>query len=376
MIIDVHCHYTLTSRQRSDAIPRFSFEPVPPRESAAAADPTHPDRYDSCVSPRFAHSLPWLGMRWLAGLDGPSRPGDELDGRLERFYEQHLLSTDGPIDRFVLLAFDHYHTPAGDRTVLPRYRLSLGSDIYTSNSLARWLCRQHPERFLFGASIHPYRPEALAALDEVHAAGACLVKWIPLHQNIDVHDPRTRRFMARCAELGLPLLVHYSEEFTLRTQQLELRPLAPLLEALHALRRERRMPTVIVAHVATPVTPFGERRSHRLLLEALRGEFADAPLYADISALTVWGKVDFLRSVARAQDLHFKLLFGSDFPVPLALPRLRREMGRDRGRIRAIRSLPQQAALIFRRAGFNEIVFQRGAELLANLDYFTRERRA
>jgi hypothetical protein len=73
----------------------------------------------------------------------------------------------------------------------------------------------------------------------------------------------------------------------------------PLLEALRVLRRAGCMPTTIVAHLATPITPVGGRASYHALLAALRGEFSDAPLYADISALTSWGKVGWLRQVAR-----------------------------------------------------------------------------
>ena len=132
------------------------------------------------------------------------------------------------------------------------------------------------------------------------------------------------------------------------------------------------MPITIVAHVATPVTPLGERRSHRLLLDALLGEFADAPLFADISALTSWGKVGYLRGMARRQDLHAKLIFGTDFPVPLALPRLRFDLGRAYRTIKAEPSWIQQAAMVCRQMALNEIVFERAAELLPNVDYFAR----
>ncbi len=131
------------------------------------------------------------------------------------------------------------------------------------------------------------------------------------------------------------------------------------------------MPTVIAAHAATPVTPFGDRNSHTAFLKALAGELADAPLYADISALTSWGKVSFLREIARRQDLHAKLLFGSDFPVPVAVPRLRRDLGRDYGRIQSRKSWIQQTAEIYRRLGFNDIVFHRAADLLPNVGYFS-----
>ena len=362
MIIDVHCHYALT-RRRAHAGERFDFE-LPGQDGQPA--------YDSCVAPRFPPGPARRFVQWLAGLDWRLRPGDELDRELERYYERHLLA-DGPIERFVLLAFDAYHDDAGHRPPLPEHGGERGSDMYTSNTFVRELCRRHPERFLFGASVHPYRANAVRCVEKVFVAGACLLKWIPLHQNIDVADPRTLAVMRRCSELGLPLLVHYGEEFTLATQHREYQSVTALLDVLRRLRREGRMPRTIVAHLATPVTPFGEWNSFRALIEALLGEFADAPLYADISALTAWSKVGFLRRAARLQELHGKLLFGTDFPVPLGMPWLRRDLGRDYRRIAAEPSWPQRVAQIHRRVGFNEIVLHRAAELLPHVDYFARQ---
>jgi mannonate dehydratase len=272
-----------------------------------------------------------------------------------------------------LLAFDAYHDENGRRMPPPEERGQRGSDMYTSNSLIHRLCQEHPERFLFGASVHPYRENACACVEEIFAGGACLLKWMPLHQNIDVSDPRTLAVLRCCAQLGLPVLVHCGPEFTLTTHHPEYRSAMSFLETLRQLRREDAMPTAIVAHVATPVTLLGERRSHAALLDALLGEFANAPLYADIAALVNWGKVGYLRKIARRQDLHAKLLFGSDFPIPPGLPRLRRDLGRDYARIKAIPSWIQQAAAIYRHVGLNEIVLHRAAELLPNVDYFTRQ---
>jgi hypothetical protein len=360
MIIDIHCHCVYTHR-RARARERFSFEPAETNGQAAP---------DSCIAPRCLRRLTWRLTNRLFGFAPHTQPGSELDEILADFYETHYFG-EGPVERIVLLAFDAYHDDAGRRPPWPEARKQVGSDIYTSNSLVCELCRQHPERFLFGASVHPYRENAVACVEEVFQRGACLLKWIPLHQNIDISDARTLAVLRCCARLGLPILAHYSGEFTLATQHPEYRPIAALLDVLRQLRREGAMPKTIVAHAATPVTPLGERRSHAALVEALLGEFADAPLYADIAALTSWGKVGFLRKLARRQDLHAKLLFGTDFPVPIALPRLRRDLGRDHRRIRAEPSWIQQAAHIYRRTGFNEIVFHRAAELLPNVNYFT-----
>lgn len=360
MIIDVHSHYVFT-RRPAESDDRFSFEPA-----RISGSPT----MDSFVSPRALRRFSWRLVRRILGLDPRLEAGPELDQALSSFYETHH-AADGPVQRIMLLAFDEYHDNGGGRLPPPNSRRERGSDIYASNSMIRAACRRDPSRYLFGASVHPYRENAEACIEEVFRAGACLLKWIPLHQNIDVSDPRTLAVLRCCSKLGLPVLVHYCEEFTLATQHPEARPLEPFLDVLRRLRRAGEMPITIVAHAATPVMPWGERRSHHLLLEALAVEFADAPLYADISALASWGKIKYLRQLCRRQDLHAKLLFGTDFPVPLALPRLRGDLGREYRLIKALPSWIQQNLQIARTMGFNEIVFHRAAELLPNVDYFT-----
>ncbi|MGE0479174.1 MAG: amidohydrolase family protein [Phycisphaerae bacterium] len=356
MIIDIHCHYTLSATAATPG-ERFSFEPCGAHDAWDV---------DSCVAPRTLQRVSWRLMRRLLRLAPGAAPGPALDADLARLYERHLFAP-GPIERFVLLAFDWYHDPAGRRLPPPRTRFERGSDIYTSNTLIRRLCRKHPDRFLFGASVHPYRENAVACVDEVFSAGACLLKWLPLHQNIDADDPRARAVLRRCAELGLPVLAHYGEEFTLATQHPEHRPARRFIEVLRSLRREGRMPPTIIAHVATPVTPFGEQDSMQATIAALLDEFADAPLYADISALTVWGKVALIRRLARRHELHSKLLFGSDFPVPNADPVLRWMIGPRWRDIARNPSWPQRAALACRHFGFGEIVFHRAAEWLPNV---------
>jgi predicted TIM-barrel fold metal-dependent hydrolase len=356
MIIDLHAHYTLT-QCRATVADRFSFEPLPTATDARAPLPTD---FDSCTSPRALERRSWRIARWLFDLPAGAAA---LDAYLAREYLRHL-TADGPIDRTVLLAFDAVHDDDGTLVPLPGRGDRFGSDIYTSNSFVRDLCRRHPQHFLFGASVHPYRRDAVECVDEVSGAGAVLLKWIPQHHNIDVTDPRTNAVLERCAARGLPLLLHYGEEFTLRTHRRAYCSIRPLLDVLDRLRQRDAMPTVIIAHLATPATPLGERDSHRALVAALTGRFADAPLYADISALGAWGKIGYLRRIARTPALHRKLVFGSDFPVPPGLPRLRRDLGRDYARIRAVGSWPQQYAHVCRTLGISEIVLHRAGRIL------------
>ncbi|MBL8878546.1 MAG: amidohydrolase family protein [Phycisphaerales bacterium] len=363
VIIDVHCHYTLSAKRVCPNIERFSFEPA--QEAAGAG-------YDTCIAPRAARRWAWSVVRRMLRVDSRLPIGEALDGELHAAAERHLLNSTGPIERFVLLAFDWYHDDSGRQPPLPQREGIEGSDIYTSNSLIRDLCRRHPQRYLFGASVHPYREHAVQCIDEVFSAGACLLKWLPLHQNINAADPRSRAVLRRCGELGLPVLAHYGEEFTLATQRREYIHVRQFLDALRDLRRDGHMPPAIVAHVSTPVMPWGDHSSTRMLIDALTGEFAQAPLYADISALTTLGKIPYLKSLARRQDLHHKLLFGSDWPVPPLSPMLRLLVGRDYSAVRGEPSWPQRVALLCQRMGFNEIVFQRAAEILPNVHFFSR----
>ena len=156
MIIDVHCHCTYT-RRPAHSRGRFSFEPAEIDGQAAL---------DSCIAPRCLRRLTWRLTNRLLGFAPHLGPGVELDRILAEFYETHHFG-EGPVERIVLLAFDAYHDDDGRRPAWLETRKQVGSDIYTSNSFVYDVCRQHPERFLFGASVHPYRENAVACVEEV-----------------------------------------------------------------------------------------------------------------------------------------------------------------------------------------------------------------
>jgi hypothetical protein len=147
----------------------------------------------------------------------------------------------------MLLAFDEYHDDAGRPIGMAEKGQKFGSDLYTSNYLVRAMCRARPDRYLFAGSVHPYRADALGALEELAASGVKLIKWLPIHQNIDAADERTTAFLRRAAELRVPLLIHYGGEMSLSRQHMEFESPVPLLRVLRSLRTSGAMPTVIVA---------------------------------------------------------------------------------------------------------------------------------
>ena len=306
--------------------------------------------------------------RWYFGLSRSPDDAPGTDEAMERILLTHVLGATR-VDRVVVLAFDQYHTSAGKRVGARRRRCQFGTDLYVSNTYARSLWLRYPRRILFGASIHPYREwngmTAPDMLDEVAAAGAVLVKWLPLTQNIDAEDPRTVRFLRRAAEIGMPLLVHCGEEGVLADMHRQYKEPAPWLRTLRRLRAEGTMPTVIVAHMATPIMgPLGSGRTFRVMADALTGEFADAPLYADISALALFSKAHWLERLARMPEIHPKLVYGSDFPVPPTPLAFRRRLGGKYRQVCTSSSWLDRDIAIKSALGMDEGVFNRAGDLL------------
>jgi len=358
MIIDVHCHVGYSARRISPDIERFSFE-----KNGALAH----SGFDSYFSPRMLGRLTWWALRRMLKVDPGLPAGDALDDAIARANDQHW-SRMATVDRLVLLAFDEYHDDAGVAHGPVHRKSQRGSDLYVSNSLVRAMCRQHPKRYLFGASIHPYRIHdgrtACDMLEEVAASGAALIKWLPIHQNMRAEDPRTIAFLRRAAALKIPMLIHYGGEMSLGRQHMEFESPLPMLDVLRQLKRESAMPTVVVAHAATPSFPWQGRSYARAFHDALVGEFANDPLYADISALAAFGRSGWLPQLAKRHELHRKLVWGTDYPIPVLLAPYWRLLWGQRGRIASIPSWVERDLALKRALGFDECVFTQAAQIL------------
>ncbi len=179
------------------------------------------------------------------------------------------------------------------------------TEIYIPNAFLAAQCRKH-DNLLFGASVNPLRRDALERLDAVATDGAVLIKWLPSIQGTDPANRRLIPFYRRLVELQLPLLSHTGEEESFTRADNTLADPARLRLALE------QGVTVIAAHCASNGQNDGERNIDRLL--PLFAEFPN--LYADISGLTLANRLGHLQRVLRHTDLHNRLLYGSDMPLP------------------------------------------------------------
>ncbi len=241
------------------------------------------------------------------------RPG-QIDlsyiARLNRLLEQFP-----PGAKLLLLAFDQAHKENGQ--ALPEK-----SAFYVANASAQALAARYPDHFEWIASIHPYRPDAIDALQQAKAEGARAVKWLPPAMGIDPAEARCRPFYQAMASLDLPLLSHTGEEKAVEGMG-ETAFGNPLRLRL-ALQQGVR---VIMAHCAT----LGDEADLDHGQQAVSGfslftRMMDDPdfrqhLFGDISAITLRNRQpEVLHTLLQRQDWHDRLLNGSDYPLPGILP--------------------------------------------------------
>lgn len=221
------------------------------------------------------------------------REGDALV--LRRLSER--LAQSRHVGSAVVLALDGV---IDDRGELDRTR----TEVYVPNEFLAAEVAKLPN-LRWGASINPYRPDALARLEWARAHGAVLVKWLPPVQHIDPADERLIPFYRKMVELKLPLLTHTGNERAFTTahdgfgdpERLRL----PLREGV----------TVIAAHAATTGAFNGERGFDRLA--RLLPEHPN--LYADVSSLTQLNKRGYLAELLQKPAFKGRLLYGTDYPL-------------------------------------------------------------
>src|SRR5690349_8835101 len=116
------------------------------------------------MSRRLLDSLPFRFMRWRFGMRGD-------DASMERDLAALLVKTiDGAYDEAG--HFDQQRT-----------------HLYVTNDYAAQLAAGH-EKILFGASVNPYRSDAVKELQRCIEMGAALLKWLPIVQGFNPADER------------------------------------------------------------------------------------------------------------------------------------------------------------------------------------------
>lgn len=219
--------------------------------------------------------------------------------------------------KLVLFAFEQAYDESG--TAQPSH-----TAFHVPNSYAQQVAQLHPQHFEWVCSIHPYRRDAVAVLEEAVRNGARAVKWLPSAMGIDPASPQCDAFYRTLARLNTPLISHAGEEKAVDGMGFH--------DANNPLKIRRALDLgvrVVIAHCASTGEDIdldqGKHGPHlssfELFSRLMDNQQYQHHLYADISAITQRNRsLKTIREIIERQDWHSRLLNGSDYPLPGVLP--------------------------------------------------------
>lgn len=214
--------------------------------------------------------------------------------------------------RYFIFAMDRHYRPDGtvDQASTP---------FYVPNDYIFSLAERYPELFVPVISVHPYRSDAVQELERWARKGCRYVKWLSTSQGIDPSSPLTEPFYRKMREYGMVLLAHTGEElavFSGEHQELG----NPLL-----LRKPLDMGVTVVAlhsasygkHVDLESPGREAVPSFDLFLRLMDEPKYRGLLYGEIAGVTFFNHSDeALKTLLDRDDLHPRLVNGSDYPLP------------------------------------------------------------
>ena len=215
--------------------------------------------------------------------------------------------------KYRIFAFDKYYDPDG--------KVNLEKTaFYLPNETVFRLSEEYPDALMPVISVHPYRPDAVEELEKWAKRGARFVKWLPNAMGIDPSSALVDRFYRKMKEYDMVLLSHTGEELAVDVAEEDQRLGNPLLLRKpldYGLR-------VIMAHSASlgvcvdhDNTEKEVRPCFDLFLRLMDDKKYEGLLFGEISAMTQFDRMPVPFSILlERQDLHRRLVNGSDYPLP------------------------------------------------------------
>jgi len=241
-----------------------------------------------------------------AGVANEERADPQAVARLTR-----LVANIKDHGKHRLLAFDKHYRSDGSVNLEK-------TEFYVPNEYVFELAERHPELFVANISVNPYRPDAIAELEKWARRGARIVKWLPNAMGIDPSDSKCDPFYEKMKELDLILLSHGGEEKAVEAE--EDQKLGNPLLLRRALDHGVK---VIVAHCAGLGTNEDLDSKDRtvvdnfdLFLRLMAEKGYEGLVFGELSAMTQFNRSGKLRTMLAREDLHERIVNGSDYPLP------------------------------------------------------------
>lgn len=271
---------------------------------------------------------------------------------------QELVAGMRPGFKALLYAFDWYHDTQGQIHLEP-------SIFHIPNSYAKKIVQAYPDLFEWAASIHPYRRDCVAALQQVHAEGARAIKWLPSAMGIDPLSKQCDSFYQTAADLNMPIIAHTGRENAVQGGNQDFGNPLRMRRALDAGVR------VVLAHCASDGEDIDLDKggnAERVKSFELFARLMDEPryktlVYGDISAISLRNHAWVIAALLKRQDWHSRLLNGSDYPLAAIVPLFNLD------KLVSENLLAQQAVPVLNEIqGYNPLLFDFALKRLLSLD--------
>ena len=189
--------------------------------------------------------------------------------------------------------------------------------VCASNDDVLKVYQENPDIIIPFFSINPMRPDALDLIDKYHELGFKGAKFLQNYWGVDTREERYRPYFEKLKAKDIPLIVHIGSESSVHSHK--------ECETLDMLDHPLEVGvTTIAAHMALSYEPHRIFKAlskkpknfnpeYHQLLEMLEKH---EHLYADISAILTPQRAKVLPHLSQQTQIHHKLLYGTDFPVP------------------------------------------------------------
>lgn len=214
--------------------------------------------------------------------------------------------------KYRILGFDKHYNADGTVNLKK-------TNMYIPNRYVVELAQKYPDIFLPVISVHPYRPDALQELEKWARAGIKYVKWLPNAMGMDPLNPAVEPYYLKMKEHRMILLSHAGEEQAVQAKEDQ--------ELGNPLRLRKPLDMgvrVIVAHAASlgDCDDLDGRAAQKancfdLFVRLMEQRKYIGLLFGEISAMLQFNRMPVpLATLVKRQDLHSRLVNGSDYPLP------------------------------------------------------------
>jgi len=189
--------------------------------------------------------------------------------------------------------------------------------VCATNEDVNRLYQQNKDYIIPFFSINPKRPDALDLIDKYVALGFKGAKFLQNYWGVDTREKQYIPYFEKLKYHDLPLIIHIGNESSVHSYK--------ECESIEMLYNPVEIGVnTVCAHMALSYEPFrifkalskNPKNFNDEYFQLLKMLKTHDNLYADISALLTPVRAKVLMHLSEQKDIHNKLLFGTDFPVP------------------------------------------------------------